>query len=192
MAKKNDFRPDRSSKGLLERLHLTQQQRRSLIKWVLYAALMILLSVLQDVIFSQLRVNGAATDLVPCAIFLVCLAEGTERGSVFALICSLLFLFSGTAPGPYAMVFSTALAVVVTAFRQGYLQKGFFASMLCTLVAMFVYELALFGIGLFLQLTTAQRLTSFLITAALTMLAAPILYAIVRFISKIGGSEWTE
>lgn len=192
MAKKNEFRPDKSGKGLLERFHLTRQQRQSLLKWVLYAFLLTLLSVLQDVIFSQLRINGAATDLVPCGIFLVCLAEGTERGCIFALISSLLFLFSGTAPGPYAMVLSTFLAVGVTAFRQGYLQQGFFASMLCVTVAMAVYELGLFAIGLFLRLTTPARLLGFLITAGLSLLAAPVLYGAVRFISRIGGSKWEE
>ena len=192
MAKKNEFRPDKSGNSLLNRLQLTQQQRKKLLKWVCYALVLTLLSVLQDVILTRFRVNGATPDMVPCGIFLICLAEGTESGSIFALIASLLYLFSGTAPGPYAMVFITFLAVVSTAFRQGYLQKGFGAAMLCTAVSMVTYEMALFGLGLFLQLTTAQRVTGFLLTAAMTMILAPFIYVLVRSVSRIGGQEWTE
>lgn len=192
MARKYEFRPDSDRKGLLQRLYLTQQQRRSLLKWVLYALLLTVLSVLQDVILTPIRLFGASTDLVPCAIIVICIAEGTEVGSLFALIASLLYLFSGTAPGPYAMVFITLLAVLVSAFRQGYLRKGFAASMLCTGAAMLVYELAVFIVGLFLDLTSPGRLLSFVLTAAFSMVAAPLLYLLAKAISAIGGQSWKE
>lgn len=192
MAKKYEFRPDSDRKGLLQRLYLTQKQRRGLLKWVLYALFLVLLSVLQDVILTPIRLFGASTDLVPCAIMIICIAEGTESGSMFALIASLLYLFSGTAPGPYAMVFITLLAVLVSAFRQGYLRKGFTASMLCTGVAMLAYELAVFVVGLFLDLTSPGRLLSFVLTAAFSMLTAPLLYLLTRAISAIGGESWKD
>ena len=192
MAKKYEFRPDKSGKGLLSRLHLTQQQRKTLLKWVLYGLFLTFTSVIQDVILARLDIGGATTDLVPCGIILITLAEGTDTGSVFALVASLLYLFSGTAPGPYAMVFITFLAVIVTAFRQAYLQKTFGAAMLCTVVAVAVYELAIFGIGLFLQVTTLKYLQAFLLTAGLTLVVAPLQYVFVRAINKIGGDLWTE
>lgn len=192
MAKKYEFRPDKPRRGLLQRLHLSQQQRRNLLKWGLYALALLVLSVIQDVILCRLRIYGASTDLVPCGIFLICIIEGTERGSVFTLVASLLYLFSGTAPGPYAMVFITALAVTVSAFRQAYLQKGLSAAILCTAAAMLVYELAVFAIGLFLQLTTPARAVGFLITAAMTMVAAPLLYVLMGSIGTIGGETWKE
>lgn len=192
MARKYEFRPDSDRKGLLQRLHLTQQQRKNLLKWVLYALLLVALSVLQDVILTPIRLFGASTDLVPCAIIVICITEGAESGSVFALVASLLYLFSGTAPGPYAMVFITLLAIVVSAFRQGYLRKGFAASMLCTGAAMLVYELALFVIGLFLKLTSPARFMSFVFTAMFSMLAAPLLYLLAKAISAIGGQSWKE
>lgn len=192
MARKYEFRPDSDHKGLLQRLYLTQQQRRNLLKWVLYALLLVLLSVVQDVILTPIRLFDASTNLVPCAIIMVCITEGAEAGSVFTLIASLLYLFSGTAPGPYAMVFITLLAIVVSAFRQGYLRKGFAASMLCTGAAMLVYELALFTIGLFLDLTGPGHFMRFIFTALLTMIAAPILYLLAKAISAIGGETWKE
>ena len=190
--KKNEFRPDKTGKGFLSRLHLTQQQRKTLLKWVMYAIFLIATSILQDVILARIEIAGATTDLVPCAIVLITLAEGAETGCVFALVSSLLYLFSGTAPGPYAMVFITFLAVVLTAFRQGYLQKSFGATMLCTAVAVVVYELAIFAIGLFLRLTAMEYLNAFLLTAGFTLVLAPLQYVLVRSISKIGGQVWTE
>ncbi len=192
MTKKNEFQPDKPRFGLLDRLYLTKKQRRSVTKWMLYGLTLLALSLLQDVILCHLRIYGASTDLVPCGIFLICILEGTHTGSVFALIASLLYLFSGTAPGPYAMVFLTALSVGVTMFRQAYLQKGFGAAMLGTGTALFLYELLLFAMGLFFGLTLLSRLPGFLITAALSFLAAPALYPAILAIGSIGGEVWKE
>lgn len=192
MARKYEFRPDSDRKGLIQRLYLSQQQRRIVLKWALYALLLVVISVLQDVMLTPVRILGASTNLVPCTIIVICITEGVQSGSLFALLASLLYLFSGTAPGPYAMVFITLLAIVVSAFRQGYLRKGFAATMLCTGAAMLVYELALFVIGLFLELTSPARFLSFVFTAMFTMVAAPLLHLLANAISAIGGQSWKE
>jgi len=192
MAKKYEFRPDKPQINLLSKLYITQTQRKNILKWFLYAMILLVLSLVQDVILCRFRLFGATTELVPCAIILICIMEGTERGSLFALIASLAYLFSGTAPGTYAMVLITVLAVFACMFRQGYLRKGFSAAMLCTCVAIFAYEMALFGIGVFLGLTYPGRFVGFCITAGLSMLAAPVLYPLVQFIGSIGGDIWKE
>lgn len=190
--KKNEFRQDKPYSGFFSKLYLTEKQRRGLLHWGLYAAVLVALSVLQDVLLSRLRVFGATTDLVPCAIFLISVLEGAEGGSVFSLVASMLYLFSGTAPGPYCMVFITALSAFATIFRQGFLQKGFLAALLCVGAALLVYELAVFGIGLFLGLTTAQRLWGFLITTGMTLATVPALYALMMAIGNVGGEAWKE
>jgi hypothetical protein len=45
MAKKSEFRPDKSRNTLLSHLILTQKQRRSVLKWALYALVLVFLSV---------------------------------------------------------------------------------------------------------------------------------------------------
>ena len=192
MAKKYEFKPDKPQVNLLSKLYITAQQRKIILKWFLYAVVLLMLSVLQDVILSRFRFYGATTELVPCAIFIICITEGSEQGSVFALISSLLYLFSGTATGAYAMVLITVLAIFACLFRQGYLQKGFSATMLCACVCIFIYEMAIFGIGLFLGLTYVGRFIGFCTTAVFSMLAAPILYPIVQRIGSIGGDIWKE
>lgn len=192
MAKKNEFKADKPRSGFASKLFLTTQQRAVLFKWVLYAMLLVILSTVQDVFLSRVRILNATTELVPVGIFLICIAEGAERGSVFSLVAATLYLFSGTPAGYYSIVVITAAAIGVTLFRQGYLQKGFAASMLCTAAAMLGYAFCIFCIGLFLEKTTGSRIVSHMLSAVYSLLAAPILYPAVAGISTIGGEAWKE
>lgn len=192
MAKKMDFKPDKPRSSLLSKLYLTQKQRRSLFKWVLYVAVLLVLSVVQDVLLCKVSLFGATTELVPCGIFLICLLEGTEVGSVFSLVASCLYLFSGSAAGNYVIVLITLIAFVTCFVRQSYFQAGFGAALLCTCGALMLYELGVFSIAAFFGQTYTGRLGVFLLTALLTTLATPVLYPILQFIGKIGGETWKE
>ena len=192
MRKQKDFKPDKEGAGLLARLYITQKQRRSVYKWSLYALLLLVLSVLQDVVLCRVRIFGATTDLVPCAIILICVLEGGEGGAVFALVSSLLYVYSGTAPGPYCMVFLVIFALGISIFRQAYLQSGFGAAFLCSALCLFAYEGGVYLIGVFLELTMPERWLSFLLTAALTLVAVPVLYPILLRTQSIGGQTWKE
>ena len=192
MARKVDFKPDKPRSSLLSKLYLTQKQRRNLLKWVLYATLLVVLSVLQDVIFCKLRLFGATTELVPCGIFMICLLEGTESGCVFSLIASCLYLFSGSAAGNYVIVLITVIAFLTCMVRQSYFQAGFGAAMLCTLGAMLLFELSVFSIVAFFGQTYTSRIGVALLTALFSALAAPILYPVLQLIAKIGGETWKE
>lgn len=192
MAFKDEFKPDKPRSGLLSKLFLTQLQRRVLLKWALYALMLLVLSVTQDVLLSRFRLFGATTELVVVGIFLISLAEGSENGSVFSLVASCLYLFSGSAAGYYSIVLITGLSIAIMLFRQSYLQKGFAASMLCTVFAVMVYEMVIFFLGLFLELTIWSRLSSHFLTGVYSLAFAPVLYPIVRAISNIGGDVWKE
>lgn len=192
MARKNEFKADKPYSNWLSRKMPTRRQRRNFFKWMLYLLVLLILSVLQDVIMSRVRLLGATTDLVPCAIFLFCILIGTESGCVFTLIASMLYVFSGNAPSILSLALLTVIAIVTSVFRQAYLQKGFGTTMLCVSMAMFLYEGAVFLMGVALGLTYWGRFYGFLITAALTLIAAPVLYPIGMSIGKIGGETWKE
>ena len=192
MAKKQEFQPDKPSVTLLSRLILTKKQQKTLLKWVFYTLFLIVLSVVQDVLLSRVRLAGATTELVPCAIFLICLIEGTHTGSVFSLIAGLLYLFSGTAPGPYSMVAIVFFSIGSCILRQAYLQESFSSVVLCVGAAMFAYEITNFAFGLFLGLTRFGRIFGFFITAGLSLLAVPVFYPIVKAINAFGGRSWKE
>lgn len=193
MAKKNyEFRPDKSGSGILSRLYLTRLQRLSALKWLLYSLVVLILSVLQDVLLCRMDIWGATTDLVPCAVLMVCVLEGAEHGSLFCLITALIYLFSGSSPGYHVLVLLPVLGVGASIFRQSLLRKSFSATVLCAGTALFLYELAIFAMALFLNLTHPGRFSVALITGGLTLAVMPILYPILVSIGKIGGETWKE
>lgn len=190
--RKRDFRPDKNHSGALSKLYITKKQRRTLLKWLLMALVLIVLSVVQDVILSRVRLLGAAADLVPAAILTVCIMLDPEVGSVFVLVASSLYWFSGSAPGPYVIVVMTVLGVVIGILRQSFLRYGFLTVMLCAAAAVMLYELTVFGIGFFLGFTTLSRLGSFCLSGALSLAVMPLLYPVFAAIRKMGGETWTE
>lgn len=192
MAKKYEFQPDKPYSTWLNKLQLTHQQQKQVLKWCLYALLLIMLSVVQDVILCRIRFLGGTTDLVPCGIFIICILEGTQRGSIFALIAALLYLLSGSSLGPQVLVLITVLAVIFTALRQTYLHPGFPAALLCTAGAMVAYELAVFAFCLLLGYATSDRFISFMMPALLSLAAVPVVYPIAKAIQAIGGNLWKE
>lgn len=192
MARKFDFGPDKPHSGFFGKLYLTKKQRKNVLKWALYSLVLLVLSLLQDVMLCHMRIYGATTDLVPCGIFLICLLEGSERGSIFALFASFAYYLGGFSPGTVSIVLITAIGVGICLFRQGYLQQGFRATLLCLAAALLVYQLAVFAVGLVLGLTYWGRLWGFIITALLTFVAVPPLYPLVKAIGKLGGNPWKE
>ena len=192
MAKKYEFKPDKPRSGVLSKLHLTRQQRLRILKWLLYSLLLVALSVLQDVILCRVSIFGGGTDLCVSAILLITVLEGTESGSIFALVASLMYLFSGSAPGPYVIVLITAATIGAAMFRQGYWSQGLSTAVLCTGLGMMAYELALLVIGKFMNLTNWNRMGVFALTAVLSAAAVFPLYPLMRGIGNIGGEAWKE
>lgn len=190
--KKYEFKPDKLGTSLLSKLYMTQSQRQALLKWSLFALVLLVLSLLQDVIFCRMSIFGATTDLVPAAILLATVMLGTETGCVFALISTCLYQFSGTAPGYHVIAVLTILGTLATMFRQSYLQRGFSASMLCSGVALVLYELIVFAVSALSGQTTFIRFPVTLITAGLSLISLPVLHPILRSIQQIGGETWKE
>ena len=193
MAKrKYEFRPDKLRSDIFSKLYLTRIQRLTILRWILYAVILVVLSVIQDVVLCKANFFGTTTDLVPCAIFLICVQLGGDRSSIFALIAALLYKFSGTAPGYYVVGMIPLLGVLAAVLRQSYFRRSFSSTMLCACTATVLYEMGIFAFGLLFQYTIPARAISFLITAGLSLLSYPILYPIVKAIDKIGDRTWKD
>jgi cell shape-determining protein MreD len=108
------------------------------------------------------------------------------------LLASWIYLYTGTPGGPYCIVFITVTAIAISVFRQAYLQRGFGTALLCVGVCMVLYEMAVFGIGLFLGQTYGHRVIGFLVTALSSVVAVPVLYPIFLRVQAIGGEIWRE
>lgn len=192
LPKKAEFRPDAEGSGVLKVLHPTRLQQLRLLKWVLYVATIILLLVIQDVIMSRLSILGATTDLVVCAILIITVLEGTEIGSLFVLIASLLYYFSGSSPGPYTVALLTALGMGATLFRQALLHRSPGSILFASGAALMLYEIGTFTVGLLQGLTYWGRLGVFLLTGILSCAVMIPLYPLIHRIGLIGGNTWKE
>lgn len=190
--KKYEFKPDKITLGFFHKLYLTKKQRITILKWTLYALVLLVMSLLQDVILCKLDVFGATTDLVPCAIFLTCMLLGTQTGCLYALIAASLFQFSGSGPGYHAIAIITVLCVCGAVIRQSYLRKGFGSCLLCAGVCHMLYEFIIFFVGILLGQTVLARIGVTLLTGLMSLVSIPVLYPILRAIEKIGGETWKD
>jgi hypothetical protein len=187
-----EFKPDRQETSFLKRLYLTRLQRKQILKWGTHGVLCILMLVIQNVIMSQFRFSGATTDLAVCAIFLIGLYEGTENGSLFALIASLVYLFSGASPGAQCIALISCTTVVLNLLRQSYWHRSGGSILLCTCAGIVIYEMLNFLFGIFVGITIWDRAGVFALVAVFTCACAFPLYPLVKLISKIGGDTWKE
>jgi len=190
--KKQEFRPDKTGSGFLSKLYMTKQQRQTFLRWALYALVLVALSLLQDVILCQVRIFGATTDLISAGILLLCMMLTTQDCAGFAVTAATVYYFSGTAAGPYSILFLSGLGILLNIFRASYLRKSFWSTYLCAGVALVVYELLVFFIGVFLEHTIWSRFGGFCLTAGLSVAVMPALYPLFLAISKIGGEAWKE
>lgn len=190
--KKYRFRPDPTGAGIWNKLYITPQQRKTALKWGLYSLVCLACLILQDAFLGRMRLFGGSVDLAPAAIMLICLMQGAESGAVFALIGSMVFVFSGSAPDTFAIAFITVYAVAVTLFREQFLRRSFGSAWMCTAAGVLLYELSVYLLGLFFGLTYPGRIGVFAMSAVLTALAVPVLYPLMGWIGKIGGETWKE
>lgn len=190
--KKIEFRPDPTGHNWADKLRLTPLQRKSVLKWMLYSAVCVAGLVLQDSMLARLRLFGGCFDVTPALIVLICVLEGSENGSLFALLASMVYVFSGTGQGHYCIAMLTLAAVLATAFRQSYLRRGAGSDLICVGGAMVLYEMAVFTAGVLQGLTYRARWGVFLMTAIISTLAAGTVYALLKYIGTIGGNAWKE
>ena len=187
-----DFKPDVQTATWSKTLRLTRQQQLRLAKWVLYALSVVMAVVLQDVVMSNFSFFGATTDLPACVILLITVIEGTEVGSLFVLIASTLYYFSGNAPFAACIGLMSFLGIAATLFRQMYWHRSKGSILLCAALALTGYELGVFAVGISSVLTHWGRLPSFALTALYSCLAQIPLYSLIYKIGLIGGNTWKE
>lgn len=191
-ARQPEFRQDSLGSGFLQKLYMTKQQRLQLLRWGSYILSCVLALVIQDNILSRTPIWGACIDLPATVILLITVIEGTETGSVFVLLASTLYYFSGSSPGPYVVAIMTIFGVGATLFRQLYWHRSRGSLLLCGCLALMLYEIAVFGCALFTGLTHWGRLSRFLQTGLYSCAVMIPLFPLIHKFGKIGGHTWKE
>ena len=190
--RKYDFKPDATGTNWLKKLYLTRLQRMNLLKWSLYALLCVFFLVIQDVIMSRVSIFGATTDLAPMMILLITILLGSEYGSLFVLIASTLYWFSGSAPGAYIIALMSFIGIFGTLLRQLHWRRGLGSIVITAGCALLLYEISVFLAGILLGLTRWDRIGVFVLTALLSSIIMVPLYPLTYKIGQIGGEPWKE
>ena len=192
LSKQSEFKPAPRQNSLSGMSHVTQLQKQRMLKWTLYVLTGILLLTIQDVIMSRVSIFGATTDLPVVYILLITVIEGVDVGSLFVLFASTIYYFSGSAPGPYCIGLLCAVGIIATLLRQAYLRRTKASIVICAGIALTIYEMGLFVVGIGLGLTRWDRVFSFLITAGYSFGVMILLYPLINKIGLIGGTTWKE
>lgn len=190
--RKYEFKPDRTGANAFSKLYLTKKQRLRLYRWLLISAMLVALSLVQDVILSRVSIAGATLDLVPCGILVCCMLLDTDAAALFSVIASTLYYCAGNAPGTFCIALLTALGTLLCIFRRSYLKSGFFSSLLCAGVGVMVYELAVLLLGVFFGSSHMGRLGVFALRGGLSVAVIPVIYPVFRAIGSIGGDSWKD
>ena len=175
---------------MLDKLYITPKQWLRILRWTLYSLLLLLAILLQTVVFGNRRLFGTHPDLVPIVIACVCLREGAERGGTFALLGSLFWYLSGAEQGSVCIVTLTVLPVVGSLLCRTLLVERFLACLLITFATVFVEQTAMFLLKFFFDgLSGMFFLRELLPCVAVSLLAQPPVYWLVKRIAKIGESH---
>ena len=142
--------------------------------------------------FSRIKLFGATTDLGVAAIILVAIMEGSETGGIFALLASVFYHFSGSAPGPYCVALITIPSILFALFRQKFWRRSTVSNLLCSTLTMLVYEVGLFITAMFMGLTHFGRSIYFLETAVYSIVLMIPLYQLIYRIGQMGDHVWKD
>ena len=188
----SEFKPDSRSVSLSRLLYMTDVQKYRLLRWGLYIAVCVLCLVVQDCIMSKISIFGATTDLCVGVMLIIAVIEGSEVGSVFILIASCIYYFSGSAPGPYSVGMLSLLGMLASLFRQQFWHRSSGSILFCSGLAVMLYEIGLYIVGMSMGLTRWYRFPRFFLTGALTVAVMIPLYRLLNRTGLIGGNTWKE
>ena len=175
---------------MLKQLHLTRRQWLGILKWTLYALFFLFVMIVQTVILARLPIFGIKLTLVPLVLVCVCIREGPERGGVFALLASTVWCLSGADYGNLSIVLLTFCAVLSSVLCIAVLLRSFWTGAVCCLLTMVIHEGGILLFKVLLGRIAPSNLWRVVLPGvALSMLAYPLIYLIVKLIGKSGGDH---
>lgn len=178
----------------LKKLRLTKTQWKSILKWFCYAAALLVTMVIQSVILSRLPIFGSKVNLVPYFIGCVCIIEGPDSGSCFALIASLAWALSDGDYGFVSILVLTCGGMGVGLLLRDLLHPRLLTCVVCCFALCLCHDTAIFLLRLYLKTVTARQYLRIMFPGTLMgVLSCPVFYFLFRVIHRIGGdSLWTE
>ena len=117
---------------------MSQQKKRTILLWALYALFFLLILLLQDVVLGKYSLRGVRLCLIPMAAAAVAVQTGPDKGGLFCLFAGIFWALSGADDGGAMVFFMTFTGTI-----SGYLCVSYFHPRLLPSVLLSVLSLAL-------------------------------------------------
>lgn len=178
----------------LQKLRITRRQWRTFLKWALYAITFLATLVIQGVILSRNPLLGVKVNLVPYFVGCVCIIEGADSGSVFALIVSFAWALAGADLGFVSILVLTLGSMSLGLLMQNLLRQHVLTCIVCCFALCLCHDSLIFLLRLFLRTVTPQQYFRILLPSVLLGVpSCPVFNYLFRLISRVGGgSPWSE
>lgn len=175
---------------MLEKLHITVNQWKTVIKWTVYTALFLFVMLFQTVCLGNVRLFDVSFSFLPVLLVCICIREEPGSGGLFTLLMTLIWCLSGADFGSMSILVLTIGGVLSGILCRVVINQRFLPCALCCFVVSLVHESAIFLLKLlFNGVEPIFWLKRALPCAALAMIAYPLLYLLVKAISRIGGNN---
>ncbi len=172
---------------MLGRFYITPGQWRRIFRWILYGLLFLGTVLLQTVLLGKNGVFGRYPDLVAVVIICVAVAEGPERGGMFALIASTFWALSGIERGAIQILCLTALPVLSSYVSRKYFSAPYLTSLITCGGTLLVAQTLSFLLKRFYEAIPGYLYMTRLLPGILVaLLFQPLIYWLVKSIGKIG------
>lgn len=172
---------------MLGRFYITPGQWRHVFRWLLYGTLVLSVILLQTVILGKDGVFGRHPDLVAVAIVTVAMAEGAERGGLFALIASTFWALSGIERGALQIICLTAIPVLCSYLSHKIFSVPYFVSLITCGLTLLITQSLYFFLKMFYDGYPGYLYFTRLLPGILVaLLFQPVIYWLVKTIGKIG------
>ena len=164
------------------------QKYRNFIMWVLYAAMFLLVMLVQTTVFGRVRFFGVKLSLLPAAMVCIGLRVGHEAGGLFGLLAGLCWYALGADDGTMSIVTFTVIGIFAGWLCDNVFARRFLPALLLSLGALLLHEGGLFLVKFYLGSATAELAKWVPITAGLSLLTCPVIHLLAKLAGKAGGS----
>lgn len=175
---------------MFRHFHLTRQQWKQIVKWLVYAAFFLGLLLMQTVVLAKKPLFGVKLCLIPALLVCVCVKEGPEAGGLFALLGSVFWCLSGADYGNLAIVTLTVCAILSSVLFRTTVTDRLPAVWLFVLFTYLINDSVIFLFKVILVGIDPRNYWRVLLPCAgMSSVFAFIIYPVVRAIHRIGGSN---
>ena len=163
-----------------------RERYKNALMWGLYAALVLLILVLQTVSFGRPRFFGVKLGLVPVLVACVSMHVGSEAGCVFGMASGLVWTLSGADGGAMHIVLLALCGAVAGYLCDRYLVRNLVSALLMSLMCLLFCQLVLFLFKCMVSSIGIQGLLPVLAQVGLSLLLCPPVYLAAWAIRKAG------